>query len=225
LNANGLAALAATNTHLGGAAALLTWIAVERVRNGKPSILGAGTGALAGLVAVTPCAGYIAPLGAIIIGALAGVVCCLAVGLKSWLVLDDSLDVIAVHLVGGSFGTLCLGLFATKKANPEGPNGLFFGGGGKLLANQLLALTVVVMYSLVATYLIGTLVGALVGNRVSRRHEWVGLDLSEHGEIAYAAGTPEAPEAPEKLEELPELAELESRSWPMEADSATGPRR
>jgi Amt family ammonium transporter len=229
LNANALAALAATNTHLGGAAALLTWIAVERVRNGKPSILGAGTGALAGLVSVTPCAGYIAPLGAIVIGAIAGVVCCLAVGLKSWLVLDDSLDVIAVHLVGGSLGTLCLGLFATKKANPQGPNGLLFGGGGKLLANQLLALTVVVMYSLVATYLIGTLIGALAGNRVSRRHEWVGLDLSEHGEIAYAAGTAEAPDEPpltvtgEDLEELPELAEMDSRRWPVETNSAAGP--
>jgi Amt family ammonium transporter len=196
LKADGLAALAATNTHLGGAAALLTWIAVERIRDGKPTTLGAGTGALGGLVAVTPCAGFITPLSAIIIGAVAGVVCCLAVGLKSWLVLDDSLDVIAVHLVGGSLGALSLGLFATKSVNPDGADGLFYGGGIELLGNQLLALTVVVMYSLIVTYLLGLLIGMLVGNRVSEGQESAGLDLSEHGELAYATGTPEGSSRP-----------------------------
>lgn len=203
MKADGLAALAATNTHLGGAAALLTWIVVERIRAGKPTTLGAGTGALGGLVAVTPCAGFITPLSAIIIGAVAGAVCCLAVGLKSWLVLDDSLDVIAVHLVGGSLGTLSLGLFATKSVNPNGANGLFHGGGFALLANQLVALTVVVMYSLVVTYLIGWLIGKLIGNRVSQSQELVGLDMAEHGELAYTTGNPDM------------------RSWPKETDLAT----
>jgi Amt family ammonium transporter len=197
LNADLLAASASTNTHLGGSAALLTWIAVERIRAGKPTVLGAGTGALAGLVAVTPCAGFITPISAIVIGGAAGVLCCIAVGLKSWLSLDDSLDVIAVHLVGGSLGALCLGLFATKKVNPAGADGLFFGGGLNLFTHQLLALTVVVMYSLVVTYLLGLLIDVLVGNRVSPRQERIGLDLSEHGELAYALGTPELPETPE----------------------------
>ncbi|WP_239312924.1 ammonium transporter [Frankia sp. Cj3] len=222
LNANGLAALASTNTNLGGAAALLTWIAVERVRTGKPTVLGAGTGALGGLVAVTPCAGFITPMSAILIGALAGVVCCLAVGLKAWLILDDSLDVIAVHLVGGCLGTLCLGLFATKSVNPDGANGLFHGGGLHLFGNQLLALTVVVMYSLIATYLIGMLIDLIVGNRVSRRQEWTGLDLAEHGELAYAAGTPEMPEVPEVPEGLEGLADW---SQPMKPDSTAGHHR
>ena len=202
LNANGLAALAATNTHLGGAAALLTWLLVERIRDGKPTTLGAGTGALGGLVAVTPCAGFITPLSAIFIGAVAGAVCCFAVGLKSWLILDDSLDVIAVHLVGGSLGTLSLGLFATKSVNPNGANGLFHGGGFGLLGSQLLALTVVVMYSLVVTYVIGWLIDKLIGNRVSQSQELVGLDMSEHGELAYTTAKPE-------------------RGWPKETDLAT----
>jgi Amt family ammonium transporter len=213
LAANGLAAGAATNTHLGGSAALLTWIAVERIRNGKPTILGAGAGALAGLVAVTPCAGYIAPVFAIIIGAGAGVLCCLAVGLKSWLNLDDSLDVIAVHLVGGSYGALCVGLFATTKANPKGANGLFFGGGFHLFTAQLLALIAVLMYSLVATYLIGLLIDGLVGNRVRPRQERMGLDLSEHGETAYATGIPEAPEGSEMPGELEESVNLVNHQY------------
>jgi ammonium transporter, Amt family len=196
LNADGLAALAATNTHLGGAAALVTWIVVERIRDGKPTTLGAGTGALGGLVAVTPCAGFITPLSAILIGSVAGVVCCLAVGLKTWLILDDSLDVIAVHLVGGSLGTLSLGLFATKGVNPNGADGLFYGGGIELFGNQLLALTVVVMYSLIVTYLIGWLIGLVVGNRVSQSQEMAGLDLSEHGEHAYTTETPEEQNRP-----------------------------
>ncbi len=225
MNANGLAALASTNTNLGGAAALLTWIAVERVRTGKPTVLGAGTGALGGLVAVTPCAGFITPMSAILIGALAGVVCCLAVGLKAWLILDDSLDVIAVHLVGGCLGTLCLGLFATKSVNPDGANGLFHGGGLHLFGNQLLALTVVVMYSLIATYLIGMLIDLIVGNRVSRRQEWTGLDLAEHGELAYAAGTPEMPDVPD-VPEVPEaLAGLEDWNQPLKPDSTAGHHR
>jgi Amt family ammonium transporter len=195
LAANGLAAAAATNTHLGGATALLTWMAVERARTGKSTVLGAGCGAIAGLVAVTPAAGYIAPYAAILIGGAAGAVCCLALAIKSWLRLDDSLDVVAVHLVGGSLGTLCVGLFATTRVNPDGANGLFYGGGLEQLGHQALALTVVVVYSLVVTVLIGLLTGVLVGNRVSPRQERAGLDLSQHGEVAYGVDEAETASA------------------------------
>ncbi len=199
LAAGGLAATAATNTHLGGATALLTWIAVERIQKGKSTVLGAGCGAVAGLVAVTPAAGYVAPYAAILIGGAAGAVCCLAVGLKSRVGLDDSLDVVAVHLVGGCFGTVCVGLFATRGVNPKGADGLFYAGGLRLLGVQVLALVVVVAYSLGATLLIGWLTGRLFGNRVSARQERVGLDLSQHGEVAYGPGTPEAADEPDPL--------------------------
>jgi ammonium transporter, Amt family len=186
LDANQVAATAAVNTHLGGAAALLTWMGVERWRSGKSTALGACCGAVAGLVAVTPAAGYVTPWAALFIGSAAGIVCCLAVKLKSWLRLDDSLDVIAVHLVGGSLGTLCVGLFATKSVNPNGADGLFYGGGLRQLGLQAMALIAVVAYSLVVTAAIGGLTSLLAGNRVSRRQERLGLDLSLHGEQAYA---------------------------------------
>jgi Amt family ammonium transporter len=185
LDADSVATTAAVNTHLGGAAALLTWMWVERMRSGKSTVLGAGCGAVAGLVAVTPAAGYVAPWAALVIGAAAGALCCLAVELKSWLRLDDSLDVIAVHLVGGSLGTVCVGLFATKTVNSHGADGLFYGGGLRQLGLQVMALAAVVTYSLVVTVLIGLFVGVVVGNRVSPRQERLGLDLSLHGERAY----------------------------------------
>src|SRR5262249_14743628 len=155
MGADKLASAAAINTHLGGATALLTWMAVERIRTGKSTVLGAGCGAVAGLVAVTPGSGYIAPFSAILIGGAAGGLCCLAVGIKARFRLDDSLDVVAVHLVGGALGTVCVGLFATRAVNPKGADGLLYGGGPRLLGLQVLALVVVVGYSLVATLLIG----------------------------------------------------------------------
>lgn len=185
LAADGLAATAATNTHLGGATALVTWMVAERMRTGKSTVVGAGTGALAGLVAVTPAAGYVAPFAAIFIGGFAGVVCYFALGLKSRLGLDDSLDVIAVHLVGGSLGTAAVGLFATKYVNPDATNGLLYGGGPKLLGTQLLALGAVIAYSLVMTLLLGAAINRLVSNRVRPQDEAVGLDISQHGEVAY----------------------------------------
>jgi Amt family ammonium transporter len=191
LAANGLAAAAATNTHLGGATAMLTWMVVERIRTGKCTLMGAGCGALAGLVAATPAAGFIEPFAAILIGGAAGAVCCYALELKSWLGLDDSLDVFAVHLVGGSFGTLCVGLFATTAVNPGGADGMFYGGGVQLFGAQALALTVVVLYSFAATFLIGQFIDRLVGNRVRPRQEKIGLDLSQHGEVAYAPNAEE----------------------------------
>jgi len=207
LDADQIASTAAVNTHLGGAAALLTWMATERWRTGKSTTLGAACGAVAGLVAVTPAAGYVAPWAALIIGSGAGTVCCLAVKVKSWLRLDDSLDVIAVHLVGGSLGTLCVGLFATTSVNPHGADGLFYGGGLRQLGLQALALIVVVTYSLVVTTGIGVLTGGRIGNRVSRREERLGLDLALHGEQAYevddTTGTPQPAYTGDPLE--PEL--------------------
>jgi Amt family ammonium transporter len=185
LAANGIAATAVVNTQLGASAALLAWIGIERTRFGKSTTLGAASGAITGLVAVTPAAGYVTPLGAIAIGLLAGTVCQLAVGLKSWFDLDDSLDVVAVHLGGGVVGSLAVGLFATKSVNPDGADGLFYGGGYRLLGAQLVTVGAVVAYSLILTALLGSLTNRLLGNRVPRREEAVGLDLSQHGESAY----------------------------------------
>jgi ammonium transporter, Amt family len=205
LGADGLAATAATNTHIGGATAMLTWMWVERLRTGKISTLGAACGAVAGLVAVTPAAGYVQPGAAIMIGWAAGVACCLAVELKSRFGLDDSLDVVAVHLVGGSLGTLCVGLFASKTVNPNGADGLFNGGGFRQLGLQALALVVVVVYSLVVTFLIGSVTNLLFGNRVSAAEEQMGLDLSQHGEQAYEEDEPEPAPAP-RTDSEPEAA-------------------
>jgi Amt family ammonium transporter len=215
LDADQVATTAAINTHLGGAAALLTWMGVERRRSGKSTALGAACGAVAGLVAVTPAAGYVAPWAAILIGGAAGMVCCLAVELKSRLRLDDSLDVVAVHLVGGSLGTLCVGLFATTSVNPNGADGLFYGGGLRQLGLQALALGAVVTYSLVATAVIGFAIGALVGNRVPRHQEQLGLDLSLHGEQAYQDDTTDTPPSTGTADPLgPELETADDHRQP-----------
>ncbi|MGC9670793.1 ammonium transporter [Planosporangium sp. 12N6] len=192
LAANGVAATAVLNTQLGAGAALLVWIAIERARFGKGTTLGAASGAVTGLVAVTPAAGYVTSLGAVVIGLLAGTVCQLAIGLKSWFGLDDSLDVVAVHLGGGVVGTLAVGLFATRSVNPDGADGLFYGGGYRLVGAQLVAVCAVVAYSLVLSGLLGSLTNRLLGNRVDPRDEAVGLDLSQHGESAYEIAPPRA---------------------------------
>lgn len=185
LAANGVAATAVVNTQLGACAALLVWVGIERARFGKSTTIGAASGVITGLVAVTPAAGYVTPLGAIAIGLLAGAACQLAVGLKSWFDLDDSLDVVTVHLGGGVVGSLAVGLFATRSVNPGGADGLFYGGGYRLLGVQIIAVSAVVAYSLVLTGLLGSLTNRLLGNRVHQRDEAVGLDLSQHGESAY----------------------------------------
>ncbi len=150
LTADGVAAVAVLNTQVAAAAALLTWAMAERVRFGKPTTLGAASGAVAGLVAITPAAGYVTPVGAIAIGGLAGVICHLAVGLKAVFRLDDALDVAAVHLGGGIVGALSVGLFATSSVNPAVVHdGLFYGGGYRLLGLQGIAVGSVVAYSLV----------------------------------------------------------------------------
>jgi Amt family ammonium transporter len=180
-----LSGTAMLNTQVAASAGLLAWIGTERLRYGKATALGAASGAVAGLVSVTPAAGYVNSLGALAIGVVAGVLCQLAAGLKMWFGVDDSLDVVAVHLVGGIIGSVCVGLLATRSVNPAGADGLFYGGGYKLLGVQVGTVLVVAAYSLVATLLIGAVIDRLVGNRVRAREEAAGLDLSQHGEAAY----------------------------------------
>ncbi|MET7424497.1 ammonium transporter [Dactylosporangium sp. NPDC005555] len=183
--ADQLAGTAAVNTMVSASAGLMAWAFTERVRYGKTTGLGAASGVVAGLVAITPAAGYVAPGGALAIGAVAGLLCHLLVGVKVWFKVDDSLDVAAVHLGGGVIGAICVGLFATKSVNAAGATGLFYGGGYHQLVRQVVPAAVVVAYSLLLTLLICGVLNRLLGNRVTGRAEAAGLDLSEHGEAAY----------------------------------------
>ena len=189
LRADGVAVTAVVNTHLAGCAALLGWVGVERFRYGKSTTLGAASGAVAGLVAVTPAAGFVTPLSAALIGLLAGLVCAFAVSLKLWFRLDDSLDVVGVHLVGGALGSLLVGLLATRSVSVHGGDGLFYGGGYGLLLAQAVGLVVVGTYSFAVTYGIGLVIERFVGNRVPVGQERTGLDLALHGESAYDLAT------------------------------------
>jgi len=188
LGANGVAAQAILNTFVAGSAAMLGWLLVERIKDGHATTLGAGSGAVAGLVAITPCAGFVGSMPAIIIGFAAGVVCFLALGLKRAFKFDDSLDVIAVHLIGGLLGTLMLGLFADPKVNALVTNpGLFItDGGGELLKDQFVAAVVTFAFSFVATFVIAKAIDLTMGLRISEDDEDLGLDQSQHAERAYA---------------------------------------
>ena len=185
LAANGVAAQAVVNTHLAAAAAMLSWLVVEKLVAGHATTLGAASGAVAGLVAITPCAGFVGGMSPIIIGFAAGVVCYSALKLKDTLRLDDSLDVIAVHLVGGLLGSLLLGLFAEKSVNAVGADGLFHGGGFALLGKQALACVVVSTFSFTITYVVARVLDATMGLRVDDDAELMGLDQSQHAETAY----------------------------------------
>jgi Amt family ammonium transporter len=185
LAANGLAAQAVVNTHLAAAAAMLSWLVVEKLVAGHATTLGAASGAVAGLVAITPCAGFVGGMAPVLIGFTAGAVCYSALKLKNRLRLDDSLDVIAVHLVGGLLGSLLLGLFADTAVNPLGADGLFFGGGLSLLGKQALASAVVFAFSFAVTYIVARILDATMGIRVDEEQELVGLDQSQHAEAAY----------------------------------------
>jgi ammonium transporter, Amt family len=183
LAANQLAGYAFVNTNTATASALLGWVVVERLRDGHPTTLGAASGAVAGLVAITPACGFVSPLGSIAVGGIAGVVCCLAVGLKFRLGFDDALDVVAVHLVGGVLGALLIGFFGTSAVG--GADGLFYGGGAGLLGKQALAVVVVVGYSFVVSLVLAKLIEVTMGLRVSAEEEFEGLDASQHAESAY----------------------------------------
>ena len=182
LSATG-AGQAFVNTNTATAAALLAWITVEKVRNGKPTTLGAVSGAVAGAVAITPACGFVNTVGATVIGAVAGLACALAVRLKFRMGVDDSLDVLAVHGIGGLTGMILLGLFAT--AAVRGANGLFYGGSATLLGHQSLAVVCVAAYAFGATAVVAWVIRATMGIRVSVDDELTGLDVSLHGESAY----------------------------------------
>jgi len=181
LAAGGLASSAFVATQLGAASAVLGWLIPECLQHGKATTIGAATGAVAGLVAITPAAGYVGPLPAIAIGLVGGAVCYFAVGLKSRLGYDDSLDVVGVHMVGGVVGALLTGVFASLAINPAGAD-----GGIAQLGRQATAIVVTLFFSFAATWLILKITDLLVGLRASEDDEEVGLDLSQHGEAAYA---------------------------------------
>ena len=185
LLANGLAAQALVNTHLAAASGMLAWLLVEKLRAGHATTLGAASGAVAGLVAITPCAGFVGGAAPIIIGLVAGAVCYLALTLKTRFNFDDSLDVIAVHLVGGILGALLLGFFSDTKVNSLGFDGVLFGGGSKLLVNQLIAIGATFVFSFVVTWVVAKILDATIGLRVNQEDELVGLDQSQHAESAY----------------------------------------
>ena len=185
LAANGLAVNAFVVTNTSAAAAGLSWALIEWWRNGKPTIFGVCSGAVAGLVAITPAAGFVSVIPAIIIGLLVSVFSFIAVAvIKPKLGYDDSLDAFGVHCIGGIWGALATGLFASKAVNPSGADGLFFGNPKQLLI-QLIAVLVTLAYTLVVTSIIYKLVNLFIGVRVSEKEEFMGLDLTQHHERAY----------------------------------------
>lgn len=185
LAANGLAAQALVNTHLAAAAGMLSWLVIEKLRAGHATTLGAASGAVAGLVAITPCAGFVGGVAPVVIGLVAGLVCYLALRLKTKFGFDDSLDVIAVHLVGGIMGAILLGVFADTSVNSLGFDGLLAGGGTALLVDQLVAIGATLAFAFTVTYVIARIVDRTIGLRVSTENELAGLDQSQHAESAY----------------------------------------
>ena len=188
LSAGQLAALAFTNTMVATAAGILGWLLVEKMRDGHATSLGAASGAIAALVAITPACAFVAPWGAIAIGLIAGVVCAFAVTLKYRLGYDDSLDVVGVHLVGGIVGCLLIGFFATTEVNELGKDGVLYGGGWGLLGTQAIGAFSVLAYSFVITLILAFALKATVGLRISRDEEVAGIDLAAHAESAYEFG-------------------------------------
>lgn len=187
LAADGIAAQALINTILAPAAAMLGWLLVERIKGRQVTTLGAASGAVAGMVAITPCAGFVGTMPSIIIGAIAGAVCYLALYLKEALDLDDALDVLAVHLVGGLFGSIALGFFADSAINGDvTENGLFISGGGAaLLIDQVVSSIAVFAFAFVASYVIAKAIQMTIGLRVDEETEQIGLDQALHAETAY----------------------------------------
>lgn len=187
LSANNLSAIAFVNTNTATAAALLGWLVVEKLRDGHATTLGAASGAVAGLVAITPACGFVTPMGSIFIGALAGIVCALCTSIKGKVRIDDALDVGAVHLVGGVLGALLIGFWGSKDTG--GIDGIFYGGGAKLLGKQALAVVVVVAYSFVVSYILAFIIDKVMGMRLSEDEELEGMDAVLHGETAYDFGS------------------------------------
>ncbi len=187
LAANNAASVVFVNTFAATAAAALAWLIVEKVRDGHATTLGAASGIVAGLVAITPSCASVSPVGAIIVGVVAGALCALAVGWKYKLGYDDSLDVVGVHLVGGLVGTLLIGFLATEVA-PTGVNGLLYGGGAEQLGKQAIGAFAVLFYSLIITAIIALIIRSVRGFRVSTDDEVLGIDLAVHAESGYELG-------------------------------------
>jgi len=188
LTAGGLAAGAFVVTHLAAAAAGLSWAAVEWIHQGRPTTLGAATGVVAGLVAITPASGFVGPMPALLIGLGAGALCYGGILLKHRLKYDDSLDVVGVHGVGGSFGAIATGLFASTAINNAGADGAFFGNLG-LVGTQLIAVVAVVAWSFGVSFVTFKVIDMVVGLRVSEDDEEMGLDLTQHSESGYSFGS------------------------------------
>jgi Amt family ammonium transporter len=189
--ANGQAAVAFINTQVATGAALLAWILVEKLRDGKATTLGAASGAVAGLVAITPACAAVEPLGAVVVGLVAGAICAAAVGLKYKLGFDDSLDVVGVHLVGGIVGSLIIGFLANSVVTGiltpgvPGPAGLFYGGGLAQLGKQTVAVVAVGAYSFILTWVIAKIIDKTMGFRISEEDEATGIDNAYHAESGY----------------------------------------
>jgi Amt family ammonium transporter len=195
LGANAQAALALINTMIAGAVGIIGWLLVEQFRDKTLTSFGAASGAVAGLVAITPACGSVTPIGAGVVGLVAGVVCSVAIGLKYRAGYDDSLDVVGVHMVGGVVGLLLIGLLASSQATgiltsdpTDGVDGLLYGGGAEQLGKQAVAVVAALAYAFVMTYVIGILIHKTIGFRVSPEQEIGGLDLALHAETAYEFG-------------------------------------
>ncbi|HEY2795884.1 MAG TPA: ammonium transporter [Micromonosporaceae bacterium] len=220
LTADSTTAIAFVNTQDATAAALLGWIIVEWIRNGKPTMIGASSGAVAGLVAITPSCAYISPLGAVGLGLVAGAVCALATSLKFRFNVDDSLDVFGVHFVGGWIGSLSIGLIGTTAFNSASEKGLFYGGGLAQLGKQAACSGIVTVYSFTIALILGFIIDKTMGFRVDPDVEVDGIDVAEHAESAYefgpassgagafalaGLGSPSSPTSTEVEEEVVEL--------------------
>ncbi|WP_460665066.1 ammonium transporter [Kribbella swartbergensis] len=184
LSAGTTAAVTFVNTQVATAAAVIGWLIVERIRHGKATTLGMASGAVAGLVAITPACGALTPVGSLILGVVAGGICAFAVSLKYKLGFDDSLDVVGVHLVGGLVGSLAIGFLGTAAA-PSAVDGLFYGGGASQLGKQALANVVVALYSFVVAFALGKIIDLTIGFRLKEDDEVTGVDQVEHAETAY----------------------------------------
>ncbi len=184
LAANSVAATAFVATHLAGMAGMAMWTVIEWLKFGKPTTLGAASGAVAGLATITPAAGFVGPNAAIAIGLIAGAVCFLAVNMKSKFGYDDSLDVVGIHGVGGLVGTLLLGVFASKAVNPGGVDGLLAGSSSQLVS-QLIGVLVVGVYAFVVSWILVKILHSTMGMRLTEEHEVQGMDYTEHSEAAY----------------------------------------
>jgi Amt family ammonium transporter len=185
LASNGLAAGAFVTTHVASAAAALVWMFAEWMHHGKPTTLGAASGAVAGLVAITPAAGFVSPMSALAIGGVAGIICYMGVLAKTKLGYDDSLDVVGIHGVGGTWGALATGLFACTAVNPDGANGLFFGNPGQLWL-QFVSVAATCVFAFIMTVIILKILDWTIGLRVAEEEEIRGLDVTQHSETGYS---------------------------------------